>query len=202
MEEEVLVSLYESFLNSIPSYYHFLIPLVIFTLVFIFYSFYAFSFYKLLAKRDILELNLRPKFSKKHSFYNFFTIIFFVLEYLIIMPILCLLWFGSLSILLLSFSKTPSVASILMMSCALVATVRIISYFSEDLSKDLAKIVPFTLLTLFIIGENFFDVSLMLERIVQINQLWPLFPLYAVFIFLAEFIMRMAFLPKDLFSKT
>ena len=95
MGEEVIISAYESFLNSVPKNYQFFIPIILFTLIFVLYSFYSLSFYKLLAKRDILELNLKKyNLPKKHNLYPFLSAFLFILEYLIkgvsIIILLCL----------------------------------------------------------------------------------------------------------------
>jgi len=86
------------------------------------------------------------------------------------------------------------------MICAgLIAAVRITSQVSENLSRDLAKIVPFTLLALFLIEPNFFDFSLLIGRFNQIPSVLVKIPYYLLFIVGIEIIGRVVAIFDKLF---
>ena len=87
-------------------------------------------------------------------------------------------------------AKGIDIGTILLISAALVAAVRITSYISEDLSKDLAKMIPFTLLAIAITTSGFFNISDLLSRIKDIPSLFSSIPYYLLFIVAIELIMR------------
>jgi len=55
-------------------------------------------------------------------------------------------WFMVLSLLMIMISKVPDLGQIFQISIALVSVIRITAYYNEDLSRDLAKMLPFALL--------------------------------------------------------
>ena len=80
--------------------------------------------------------------------------------------------------------------NILLVSIALVSTVRIAAYYNEDLSKDLAKMQPFALLGIFLIDISYFSFSASLEVIKQIPSFWKIMIYYLIFAIVLEFILR------------
>ena len=138
------------------------------TLFIVTYSLFVFYFYRFLAKKNIINLNL-TKYNQYEfgTVYRFFAIIFFILEYLIILPFITFFWFGILSILMLILSKGIPITQILIISASLIGAIRITSFVSEDLSRDLAKMIPLALLALAITSANF-NIELILEELKQI----------------------------------
>ncbi|MBT7102391.1 hypothetical protein HN935_02670 [archaeon] len=165
--------------------------LLFFTAVIVVYAVFVFYFYRFLAKKNLIELNL----SKYNQYENpatvkFLATIFYIIEYLVILPVLTFFWFAVLAILILVLSKGLDASTILLISAALVAAVRITSYVSEDLSRDLAKMLPFTLLAIAITTAGFFDISALFLRIKEVPSLFSHVPYYLLFIVAIELIMR------------
>ena len=67
---------------------------------------------------------------------------------------------------------------------------RVSSYVSETLSKDLAKMVPFTLLAIAITRPGFFSISSLIERMSEIPNLFSNVPYYLIFIVMIELTAR------------
>lgn len=182
-------------LNSITEMFsgqtNLLITLIFFTAIIVIYSIFVFNFYRFLAKKNIIELNLNQynQYSNPTAV-KFFAIIFFIVEYIILLPVLTFFWFGILSILILVLAKGLAVKTILLISAALVASVRATAYVNEDLSKDLAKMLPFTLLAIAITTAGFFEISPLIARISDIPSLFSNIPYYLLFIVAVELIMR------------
>ncbi len=168
-----------------------LLILVFFTFVIVIYSIFVFNFYKFLAKKNIIELNLNQynQYSNPTAV-KFFAIIFFIVEYIILLPVLTFFWFTILSILILVLAKGLEIKTILLISAALVASVRVTAYINEDLSKDLAKMLPFTLLAIAITTAGFFDISALISRISDIPSIFSNIPYYLLFIVAIELVMR------------
>lgn len=167
------------------------LTLIFFTSVIVIYSVFVFYFYRFLAKKNIIELNL----NKYNQYQNptivkLFAAIFYVIEYIILLPVLTFFWFAVLSVLILLLSKGLDIATVLLISAALVASVRITSYVSESLSKDLAKMLPFTLLAIAITSPGFFEMSTLFARVKEIPSLFSHVPYYLIFIAATEIIMQ------------
>ncbi|MCK4996670.1 hypothetical protein KAS08_00050 [Candidatus Pacearchaeota archaeon] len=100
-------------------------------------------------------------------------------------------WFGILAIFLLVISEGMSTNAVLLVSAALVAAVRATAHMSENLSQDLAKMLPFTLLSISITtAAGFFDAANLTARISEIPTLFNNVPYYLLFIVGVELVMR------------
>ncbi len=88
----------------------------------------------------------------------------------------------------------------MLISAALVASVRVTAYISENLSKDLAKMLPFTLLAIAITTAGFFDIETLISRVSEIPSLVSSLPYYLIFIVAIEFIMRIADFTYSIFQ--
>ncbi|MFA5060715.1 MAG: hypothetical protein WC494_00155 [Candidatus Pacearchaeota archaeon] len=177
--------------------------MVFFTTVFVIYSIFVYYFYRFLAKKNLFELNL-SQYNQYSSpgIVKFFAVLFYFLEYILFLPIMVLFWFGVLAILILMMAEGVETPTILLISAALVASVRITSYVSENLSKDLAKVFPFTIIAVAITQKGFFNVSSFLSRIGEIPSLFSNILYYLVFIVAIELLMRVAESVTILFKQT
>jgi len=177
--------------------------LAFFTAVIVIYSIFVFYFYRFLAKKNLIELNLNQYNQyQSHFLIKIFAAIFYIVEYIILLPILTFFWFAILSILILILAKDLEVNTILLIAAALVASVRATSFVSEDLSKDLAKMLPFTLLAIAITTAGFFNITDLLSRFSEIPTLFTNIPYYLLFIIAVELIMRIAEFLQSIFSTT
>lgn len=168
-----------------------ILTLAFFTSVIVVYSIFAFYFYKFLAKKNLIEFDL-GQYNKYSNpvIVKIFAIIFYVIEYIILLPILTFFWFAVLAVLILLLSKGTDTNTILLISAALVASVRVTAYVSENLSRDLAKMLPFTLLAIAITTAGFFDINALLTQISKIPSLFSNILYYLLFIVAIEFVMR------------
>lgn len=120
----------------------------------------------------------------------------YIFEYLIVFPILVFIWFGIFSTFMFFLAKDLPVATILLMSMALVATIRITSYYKEDLSKDLGKMIPFALLAIFLVAPNFFSMELVQERFSEVSSFVSDILKFAAFAVTVGWILRILYLVK------
>ena len=189
-----ILSFFEDIYNSVPEDQKVFFSLVVYTFLILMYAVFIWKFYKFLARRDIIQLNLRQyEYSVHPSLEKSLAVALYTLEYLIILPFLVLFWFAIFSIFLLVLSESQDTQQILMISAAIIASTRITSYISEDLSKDVAKILPFTVLAAFILGSNFFNSNNLFTKFAEIPNLFTHILIFLIFIFVIEFIFRMMF---------
>jgi len=200
---EYITEIFDSIINSVPEDYRIVIVLLIYTIFIAIYAVFIWKFYKFLACKEIIQINLSQYNHSTHpGLEKFFAIILFTIEYLVILPFLVLFWFTILSLFLLLLSKSINAQQILLISAAIIASTRITAYISEDLSKDLAKILPFTVLAMFIIGEDFLNTEFLFGKIIQIPSLFNNILIFLIFIFLVEFILRGVYSIAQLFSSS
>jgi len=168
-------------------------PLVIMIIGVVIYAVFIFKFYRFLARKDVFKLNLN-RYSK--SFFGFigkiFRMLFYILEYLIIFPLFIFFWFGFISVAIILLSDKLDVSQILVVAMALVASIRVTAYYNEDLSKDLAKMFPFTVLAVFLLGTTAFSYDIFITNLKIIPSLWKQMLYYLAFTILLEFILRIA----------
>ena len=186
-------------LNSIsslfPEPYKSYLILGIFILLISIYSIFVWKFYRFLAKRDLLELNLNQYNNSDHPFLKkFFEVLLFIAEYIIILPVVVFFWFFVISIILLLLAKEHSISNILLISATMVGAVRISAYYNEDLSKDLAKLFPLTVLAVAFLTPNFFDLNDTISKISEIPNLFTNIIFYLIAIVILEFVLRIFFL--------
>ncbi|MEA3248373.1 MAG: hypothetical protein U9Q73_01580 [Nanoarchaeota archaeon] len=179
-----------------------LIPtLIFFTAIIVGYAIFVYYFYRYLAKKNLIDLNFEQYNQCENPILvKFFAVIFYIAEYIILLPILTLFWFTTFAILILILSEGIPAAGILLISAALVASVRITSYLSENLSKDLAKMIPFTLLAIAITKPGFFAINTLFSRIQEIPLLFSNIPYYLIFIVAVELTMRISEFMGNLIS--
>lgn len=188
----------ENIANLIPNKYKVYFILAIYTVAIVIYSIIIWKFYRFLARRDILNLNLSRYNTTNHPFLKkFFAASLFFIEYILILPFIVSIWFVFFSIFLLLLSQQKDVLQILVISSAMVCATRITSYYNEDLSRDLAKLFPFTLLAVFLIGPSTFN---FFEKIKEIPSLLTYILFFIIFIFFVEIFMRIIVLINYIFG--
>ena len=166
-------------------------PLVLFVAGIVVYAIFVFKFYNFLARRDIFKLNLQQY---SESFFGaiakLFSLIFYVIEYLIVTPLFIFFWFAIIAIVLSVLSKNHAVQQILLISMALVSAIRVTAYYREDLSRDLAKMMPFALLGVFLVDMTFFSYQDSMLTIKTIPLMWKQMIYYLSFSIVLEFLLR------------
>lgn len=166
-------------------------PLIFFIIGVVIYSIFIFKFYKFIAKRDIFELNLNQYNTATLGWLKkFVSLIFYFIEYILIFPLLTFFWFLVLTVLLSFLAKEQTLQGIVLISVSLVAAVRITAYYNEDLSHDLAKMLPFALLGIYLVDASYFIFSQSLDAIKQLPSLGNLLVYYLVFAIALEFTLR------------
>ncbi|KYK24811.1 hypothetical protein AYK26_02940 [Euryarchaeota archaeon SM23-78] len=168
-------------------------PVISFLLGMAVYSIFIFHFYRFVAKKDIFNLNLSQyNYAKLPLIKKFFGLILYIIEYILIFPLFAFFWFAILTVLLTFLAKEPVVQSILMISVATIGAIRFTAYYNEDLSKDLAKMLPFALLGIYLIDAAYFSFAKSWEFIKQIPSDINIILYYMIFIIFLEFFLRIA----------
>jgi hypothetical protein len=159
-------------------------PFIIFVIAMVIYAVFIFKFYRFVGRRDIFHL--RKKEKKGSGLHP----VLYVLGWIFLYPFFAFVWFIIMSVLLAFLAKEQAVQNILLVSVALITSVRITAYYHEDLSKDLAKMLPFALLGIMLVDITYFSFSASLGMVKQMPALWETMAYYLVFLIVIEFVLR------------
>ena len=119
------------------------------------YSGFVFMFYRLLARRDILTLDLsKYNHSKSGRIRAFFSTGIWLLKYALMIPVLIAFWTLVMAVFLSLLADGNDHTRNALIATSVVGSVRILSYWTEDLSRDVAKMLPFAVLGVFLVGST------------------------------------------------
>ena len=168
-------------------------PLAQFIAGIVVYALFIFHFYRFVSKKDIFKLHLDKYNVSPHPvIHNLVALFLYIFEYLFFLPIIVFFWFSVLTALLLFLSKNNAVETTLMIAIAIVSSIRITAYYNEDLSKDLAKMLPFALLGIFLVDVSYFSVESSIALFWTIPDFWDILLYYLGFTIALEFVLRIA----------
>ncbi|MDP3966188.1 MAG: hypothetical protein Q8Q04_01510 [archaeon] len=184
------ISLYEGAIGALPIWAQNFLNLFFWSLLVVVYAIFIWKFYRWIAKKDVLQLNLSRFNRSEHSVIGkiFGAAIYFV-EYLVILPFVVFLWFGIFTIFLMLLTSDLPLETVLVVSVTVVAAIRMTSYYKEDLARDLAKTIPLTLLAV-AVTQGLFDFGKVLEQISFLPGLFSDIWTYLIFIVIVEFLLR------------
>ncbi len=195
-----ITGFFEGIVNSVPEQYRMLVNLGFYTIFIAIYAVFIWKFYKFLASREILSLNLRQYNSTRYpGLEKLLAVVLFSVEYIVILPFLVLFWFAILSLFLLILSE-QSAQQVLLVAAAIIASTRITAYISEDLSKDLAKMLPFAILSIFLLNADFLNSGNILSKLAEVPALFSNILYFVVFIFIIEYVLRSIYSLVQLFA--
>lgn len=152
------------------------------------YCVFVFSFYRRVSRTLIFEF--KPVGEKK-GFRAFLVHASYVAKYLFLGPLYLFVWASLLALLIFLMADSLAVLQCLYVSLGLLATIRITSYYNQDLSVDVAKIMPFSLLAVVLIDINKIRFDIFIEKLKEVPTIWQTaVMMFAVIVFL-ELLLRM-----------
>ncbi len=169
------------------------VDLLSFSLGMVAYGVFIWHFYRLISRREIVSLHLNKYDTDGRKITS---IAVYVIKYLIVFPLVITAWFFVYSLFM--FFLAPSIGQdfVFLVVISLVVAIRIAAYYKEDLSRDLAKMVPFSLLGIFLVNTSIFTVD---QLLVRLDNFIPFVGKIIAFVLLAigvEAILRILFLVK------
>ena len=187
-----IIASYKLFISSLPPFAGQFINLFLLVLLVVFYSVFIWKVHKFIAKKNILELNLNQYNKSKHPFFSkILAGMFYFIEYILVLPFLVFIWFSVFTLFLITLSGGEmDIKDILIISAITIASIRMTSYYSEGLSREVAKLLPFTLLAFSILSLYSLDIDKIIEHISKIPFFLENILIYFVFIIILELILR------------
>ena len=168
-------------------------PVSIYVLGMAAYAVFVFKFYRFVAARDMFGLDLSRYEGRSHGLArSVLHVVLYVFKYLVLFPVFAFFWFAVLTLILAFLSKEQAFPETLLIALATVAAIRVTSYYKEDLSRDLAKILPFAVLGIFLVDASFFSVTESLESLEVAGDYSESILYYLLFLIGLEFVLRLA----------
>jgi hypothetical protein len=143
------------------------------------YAIIIWHFYRFIAKRDCFQTG-ECRFPKIVGFF----------KYSLLFPFVAIIFFLGFSLLLLVLTRNYETVQVLTTSFAIVLSIRITAYYNEDLSKDLAKMLPFALLGVFLVDPSYFRFDLTWTNFNSLPQYINEIIMFIFFLIIIEWVLR------------
>lgn len=165
------------------------------------YGVFVYNFYRFLSKRDLFNINIE-KISKGYFSSSgkkssgapraaaFIATNFFVF------PFVIFLWFLGYSSFMFILVQHMPTATIFLVSSSLIIAIRISAYYREDLSRDLAKLLPFALLAIFLFDPQFYSLVDVLQRLSEIPSFLTQIASFMIVAMIVEIFLSIIYLIK------
>ena len=178
---------------NIADAYSALRPLALFAVGVAIYGFLVFHFYRFLARKEILKLDLsKHNRAGRPLLRKIIAVIFNVVVSLILFPILIFFWFVVMAGLLYLMNNDRPIESVMLAAMGVVAAVRVSAYYNASLATDVAKILPLALLGIMLIDSSLIGLSESTEGILEATIRWETVIYYLAGVVVLEFVLRLA----------
>ncbi len=157
--------------------------IILFLAIFIMWYFY----HKQLSKKNLFEI---PKVDSNSKFVNFINRFVYFLKYIIIFPLYSFIWFLIFSFLLVLIAKTRPIGEIMFFGIVIVSVTRISAYVSSKLAEDMAKLLPWALIIVFLIDPQSITIGSVQASFNSFMQEIPNVAKYLIFIAFVEWFLR------------
>ena len=156
------------------------------------YAVFVFTFYRFVAARDMFALDLSRYEQARYKWLrSVLHVVMYVLKYILLFPFFAFFWFAVITAILAFLAKDQSFSQVLLMGLATVGTIRVAAYVNQDLSRDLAKMLPFAVLGIFLVNTSFFQIDDSLALLDETLDHTDNILYYLVYLIALEFALRM-----------
>ena len=145
------------------------------------YSIIIFHFYRYIARRDVFK----PGKSKHTKLVGF-------LKYFFLFPFVAILFFVGFSLMLIFLTRSYTILDVLYIAFAIIVAIRITAYYTEELSRDVAKMLPFAILAIFLVDSSYFSMDTVTARINDLPNYVNAIVQFIILIIVVEWILRIA----------
>ena len=171
-----------------------LMPVILVVLGMAVYAIFIFKFYRFIAARDMFGLDLSRNDAVRDAVaWDLIFLVWYVVRYVVLFPAFAFFWFAVMTLILILLSEDRELTQTLLIAMSTVSAIRVTAYYNEDLSRDLAKILPFAVLGVFIIDSSFFNLSASVATLQEIGAHRGTIAYYLLFLVALEFGLRFIF---------
>jgi len=198
---DVLTEAYNFVTTGMPAWGKSFVGLFLIVILIFLYSIAVWKFYRFIAKKDIIELNLSQYNKYKNEFLEKAAdSILYIVEYILVLPFVIFFWFSLFTLFLIFLTENIPLNSLLIISATITAAIRMLAYHNENIAKEVAKILPFMLLAVSILNPQFFSIERIFGQFSQITGFFGEIAIYLVFIIILELVLRFFYFIFSLFG--
>ena len=158
------------------------------------YAVFVFHFYRFVAARDMFQLNLSRSDEARGSLLgDLFRLVWWVVRFVFLYPAFAFFWLAVLTLVLAFLSEDRSLSNILLIAMATVSAIRVAAYYNEDLARDLSKMLPFAVLSFFIVSADSLDAIGSLAALSEVSEHLETIFYYLIFLVALELVLRFLF---------
>lgn len=128
------------------------------------YTAFVFTFYKIVSRRQALKKTRPGGWGRLVRAF----------EWTFMMPSIAFAYFGVLAGALFLLAKSQTTGQIILVALGVVVGIRVTSLLHEEMSADLARVVPLGLLGVVLVDPGFLSLETTGDRIVEAAAQWPL----------------------------
>ena len=166
-------------------------PLGIVVLSITVYGILVFHFYRFLARKDIIRLDLQKHNQARWPFLRkTISTVFYIFKFLLLYPIFVFVWFAVMAGLLYLMSRNQSTDNVMLAAMGVVGAIRICSYYNGALATDISKILPFALLGIMLIDNSLINITNPTEGVREAALHMETVLYYLVAVVALEFVLR------------
>jgi len=179
-----------------------LYDMIAFSIGMVVYGIFVYHFYRFISKKDLFNFNLEAKLANRvygtsgKATSTIPRIAGFIATKLFVFPIVIFIWFIAYSLFLFFLAHDTEPNTIFLVSSSLLVAIRIAAYYSEDLAKDLAKLLPFSLLGIFLLNAIFFTIGDFTDKISQLPNFITQIMIFVIVSMIVEISLSVAYLIK------
>ena len=156
---------------------------ILFLAIFIMWYFY----HKQLSRKDLFDI---PKIDSNSKFLSFINRLVYFSKYIIVFPLYSFIWFLIFSFLLVLIAKSRPIGEIMFVGIVIVSVTRISAYVSSKLAEDMAKLLPWALIIVFLIDPQSITIESVQASFNSFMQEIPNVAKYLIFIAFVEWGLR------------
>lgn len=168
-----------------------LLPVGIYVLAMATYAILVFRFYRFIANRDTVGFNLPT--DNVSLLGGLFSLIGYIIRFVVLFPAFAFVWFATLTVMLALLAANRQLTDVLLIALVIVCAVRVCAYYDEDLARDVARILPFAVLSTFLVGTSSLDIPASLAILAGAGQQWEIIAYYWLFLVALELGLRLLF---------
>lgn len=162
-----------------------------YTFALVAYGFLIWHFYRFVSKRDLFAKDLTQYAPGFVGILEHVVLgLLHLLKYGIFFPIMSFAWFFGFSVLLFMIAQNQTVDQTILIAIALTSSTRVLSYYHEDLSREIAKLIPIVFLGIFLVQPDFFSFEQLVERVSVIPQFSTLLLQFIIYLSGLEIMLR------------
>lgn len=191
VSNDIFVEAYNQLISSLPPVAGNFLNLFLAVLLVVVSVMFIWKLDSIISRKNVFDLNLNKYKNGEYTTYaKFYASLLYLLEYLVIIPFFIFFWFSAFALFIIIFTDNLSIDFILFASAAIVASVRMMAYYNEKISDELAKLLPLNLLAYSIITSNVIGVQKIASKISELPGVAENAFIYLGFIIVIEGILR------------